>query len=445
MKTLPPTPSIDRLFKLPIDAFHKIAQASATLQDNDYLHWDALRFKTPPNGLTAEEWWLALKLKRSSNNITMPLLLAKNGDVLSVARHAKIEAGVARMDRTLAGHVVMHELTRNHATRDQFIASSLMEEAIHSSLFEGAVSTRETAKDMLRSGRKPINRDERMILNNYRAMVRIREMAKAPLTLDSLLELHRILTDGTLDKPEEAGRIQQVGDVRVHIVDDKLHRVIFEPPPAEQLAKRLENLIAFANADEIVDGQYTHPVVRAILLHFQLAYDHPFYDGNGRTARTLFYWSMLRRGYWLAEYLSISRLLYQKRQPYELAYLQVESDKQDSTYFVLQQLDVLERAVLELFDYVGRKSFAQQQLKNLLNRRDDLNHRQLALLDHALRKPDAEYTHESHANSHRISIMTARNDILILVKRGWIQKIRRGKRFFYHPAKNLDKKLVLKS
>jgi hypothetical protein len=55
MKTLPPTPSIDRLFKLPIDAFHKIAQASATLQDNDYLHWDVLRFKTPPNGLTTEE------------------------------------------------------------------------------------------------------------------------------------------------------------------------------------------------------------------------------------------------------------------------------------------------------------------------------------------------------------------------------------------------------
>ena len=53
------------------------------------------------------------------------------------------------------------------------------------------------------------------------------------------------------------------------------------------------------------------PVLRATLpaIHFMVGYDHYFEDGNGRTARAFFYWSMLRQGYWLAEFLSISRVL----------------------------------------------------------------------------------------------------------------------------------------
>lgn len=419
-----------------------VVQAAQRMADDDYLHWEKLRQLPAPAGLTSKEWWLALKFKRAGSRIAFPVLLATNGQALSVTRHARLDSGMARMDRLLAGRVAMPEAARNEATKDQFIASSLMEEAIHSSLFEGAVSTREVAKDMLRSQRAPVNRDERMILNNYQAMYRLREMAKAPLSLATVLEIHRILTDGTLDKPGEAGRLQHPGDQRVNIVDDRLHRIVYTPPPAEQLPERMARLVEFANADDTVDGQYVHPVLRSILLHFQLAYDHPFYDGNGRTARALFYWSMLRRGYWLAEFFSISRPLYRQRQPYELAYQQVESDQQDGTYFVLQQLDVLDRAVDELFAYVERKSKAQRLLRMRLQGRDDLNHRQLALLDHALRNPDAIYTHDSHANSHRMSIVTARADLLALVRRGWLKKSRSGKRLVYQPVKDLELRLI---
>ena len=443
MKPIPAAPAFDQVFRLPAPRFSALAKAAQFLDDGDYFHWDKLRhLPAPPDGLNHLEWWLALKLKRVGSRIAFPNLRATNGEALSVSRHARIDAGVARMDRFLAGRVAMPEAARNAATKDQFIASSLMEEAIHSSLFEGAVSTREAAKDMLRSQREPINRDERMILNNYRAMSRMQDMAKAPLTIDAVLELHHILTEGTLDKPDEAGRLQQPGDQRVNIVDDRLHRIVYTPPPAEQLPERMARLVEVANAEDTIDGQYVHPVMRSILLHFQLAYDHPFYDGNGRTARALFYWSMLRRGYWLAEFFSISRPLYRQRQPYELAYMQVESDEQDGTYFVLQQLDVLERAVEDLFEYVERKSKAQRQLRLRLQGRDDFNHRQLALLTHALRHSDAIYTHESHANSHRMSIMTARADLLDLVERGWLVKSKSGKRLVYQPSKDLESKLA---
>lgn len=443
MKAIPPAPPVEELWNsVPPERLSEIIRASARLDDVDYLHWDKLRHLTPPEGISSKEWWYALKFKRSVSQTQFPALEATNGQPLAVSRHVRLDAGFARMDRLLAGQVAMPEATRSASTRDQFIASSLMEEAIHSSLFEGAVSTREEAKDMLRSERAPINRDERMILNNYRAMVRIREMARDPLSFDAVMELHRVLTDGTLDRPEQAGRLQRPGDERVAIVDNKLHRIVYSPPPAGQLPERMLRLIEFANAEDIVGGQYVHPVLRSILLHFQLAYDHPFLDGNGRTARAIFYWSMLRRGYWLAEYFSISRPLIRRRQNYEEAYLQVESDEQDGTYFVLQQLDVLDKAVDDLFAYVKRKSMAQIQLRKRLKGRADLNNRQLALLDHALRHSDANYTHESHANSHRISIMTARSDLLELVERGWLEKRSAGKRFVYEPVHNLEHRFI---
>lgn len=441
MKAIPDAPSVDALFNLPRPDFARIVHAAMQLDDSAYLHWDSLRHRTPPDGLSHREWWLALKFRRMNAALAFPKLHGKGGQALTVNRPARVDAGMARMDRLLAGRVAMPEVTRNPATRDEYIASSLMEEAIHSSLFEGAVSTREEAKDMLRSARAPINRDERMILNNYHAMQQLREMANEPLSLDGVLELHRTLTDDTLDKPEQSGRIQTPDDARIRIIDDRIGRVVHVPPPAEQLPERMQRLIAFANADDIVDGQYVHPVLRSILLHFQLAYDHPFYDGNGRTARALFYWSMLRHGYWLAEFLSISRPIYQQRRPYERAFLEVESDRQDATYFVLQQLDVLQQAVDELFAHVERKNQAQTRLRQEIKRRDDLNHRQLAILDHALRHPEARYSHASHANSHRISTITARSDLHGLVALGWLRKSRVSKRDVYTPVEDLARLL----
>jgi len=57
----------------------------------------------------------------------------------------------------------------------------------------------------------------------------------------------------------------------------------------------MEAMCAFVNGRDT--EPFIHPAIRAMILHFWLAYDHPFVDGNGRTARALFYWAMLRPGH----------------------------------------------------------------------------------------------------------------------------------------------------
>ena len=131
--------------------------------------------------------------------------------------------------------------------------------------------------------------------------------------------------------------------------------VLHQPPPAEHLPARLQALCDFANGDSDDEDTFIHPVVRAILLHFWLAYDHPFEDGNGRTARVLFSWFMRTKGYWLVEYLSISKILREAPGQYNRAFLLTETDEGDTTYFLIHQLGVIERAIDELHKYLRRK------------------------------------------------------------------------------------------
>ena len=129
---------------------------------------------------------------------------------------------------------------------------------------------------------------------------------------------------------------------------------------------RMKQLCDFANDDGAKGDNFIHPVVRAIVLHFWLAYDHPFVDGNGRTARALFYWSMLRHDYWLVEYLTISSIIRQQTKQYARAFLNTEQDDNDLTYFLLYHTQVIERSIQAFQDYLARKIQERRRLGRVL-------------------------------------------------------------------------------
>jgi Fic family protein len=280
-----------------------------------------------------------------------------------------------------------------------------------------------------------------MIANNYRALQYMREDPERDLTPEAVLELHRIVTEGTLANPEAAGRLQRPDEERVAVFDrDDSERPVHRPPPAEQLPERMELLCRFANgADD--EGQFVHPVVRAILLHFWLAYDHPFEDGNGRTARILFFWAMLRHDYWLAEYLPISRFIRKAPAQYERAFLETETDEGDTTYFLIHQLMVVQQAIEDLHQYLQRKTAEQSEVKRMLRDAADLNGRQLALLTHAAKHSDHTYTFGGHARSNRVTHETARADLGELADKGFLIRRRRGRTYIFEVPADLPERL----
>lgn len=360
-----------------------------------------------------------------------PLPLADaHGEPFYIAVSDEAQRLLHEIDRD-AGPIVVGE------NRDRFIVSSVIEEAITSSQLEGASTTRLAAKEMLRSGRPPRDRDERMIFNNYRAMELIRRRRSERLSSAFIFELHEVITRDTLDTADGAGRFRRANEDIV-IVDEADGVVVHVPPPAETLAERLDALCRFANGGEV--GFFLHPVLRAVLSHFWLAYDHPFIDGNGRTARALFYWSMLNQGYWLAEFISISRILKTAHAQYSRAFLFTETDGNDTTYFALQQLRVQRRAMDDLAAEVRSRTAQIAATRDELRLSGRFNVRQLALLTHALQHPDTVYTIEAHRRSHNVVYQTARTDLLELAEEGLLRQQKSGKKFVFVASPRLRRR-----
>lgn len=436
-----PAPTAAELFdRLEAKAAIAGMRAPAEVIPRDrYPHWDKLRYLPPPADLDHDQWWLKIKVARD-DEMRQLTLTDSEGNPFGCTLPDLVLRHLHHIDQRCSGEVAMDEVvTSEHEAGRRFLVNSLMEEAIRSSQLEGATTSRVVAKEMLRSGRAPRDRSERMILNHYRALDFMREEMGETLTPQSILELHRIVTEGTLDDPTAAGRLQRPGEPRVAVFDRDEGDPIHIPPPAEQLPERMELLCRFANEG---DGEpFVHPVLRAILLHFWLAYDHPFEDGNGRTARILFFWAMQSRGYWLAEYLPISRLIRNAPAKYARAFMETESDGGDTTYFLIHQLELIERAIADLHVYLKRKVAEVRDVEELLHGNVDLNGRQLALLTDAARRPGAVYSFDSHATSHRVSHETARSDLRALVARDLLVPRRKGRRHLFEPAPDLPDRL----
>ena len=437
----PPIAELIRHLASPVTAeefFQRIFDSSSA--GDRYLPWDELRRRPPPEGLTSQEWWISVKLARHGMQRPLPLT-DTGGGRFTYALPDDVLRGIELVDKHTSGRIGIPELATPYApTRDRYVISSLIEEAITSSQLEGASTTHQVAKDMLRTGRKPRTRSERMIVNNYLGMLRVREVRHEALTPALICEFHRIITDGTLE-PDNCGRIQLPGDARV-VVGDHEGEVMHVPPPAEELPGRLQRLCDFANG--VSDTAYVPPVVRAVVAHFMLAYDHPFVDGNGRTARLLFYWSMLSQDYWLAEFLPISRLLAKAPAKYARSFLHSEQDDGDLTYFVLYQLGIIQRAIADLHEYLDRKVTETRQLRKALAAMSrQFNHRQIALLEHAIKNPNARYTVASHGRSHNITPQTARTDLQGLERQGLLLKAASARGFAWTPAEDLSQRLQL--
>ena len=408
----------------------------------EYLHWERLKYKPLPDNVeNHEDWWYITKFRRSSSYRQLSFT-SKSEKPFVYWVPDPLQQRLYEVDQQASGRVQIAEEVTNPATRDRYLVNSLIEEAIASSQLEGASTTHGVAKEMLRESRRPKDKSERMIFNNYQAMSFIRDVVDQPLSRELILELHRIVTERTLEDPSTVGRFRSANE-DVAVYDERDNTLLHVPPNANELESRIKKICKFANSKEN-QGEFLHPVIRSILLHFMIGYDHPFVDGNGRTARALFYWAMAKHGYWMMDYISISTILKMGPAKYARAYLYTENDDNDTTYFIDFNLRVIIQAIENLQKYLARKAKEMKQVESILGTSiftKNLNYRQLAVLSYALRNPTGTYSIESHRKSHNISYPTARSDLLQLVDFELLVKRKFGNTFVFTPDENIQQRL----
>lgn len=378
----------------------------------DYEYWDKAKYKKLPESFTPQMLWTYVKASRLRSTIPV---WNKYGINLCVT--SQMQRLCHEFDMKF-GSFWEVEGDSQSAEKKYYLSSSLMEEAIYSSKMEGASTTRIVAKDMLRKKKSPQNKSQQMIVNNYNTIQYIVEHKEQPLTEELLLTIHRLMTEKTLDNPEDAGRFRT--NDKVVVADMVEGDIIYTPPSFQEIPEFVESLCNFFNNDN--PRTFIHPIIRGIIVHFMLAFMHPFVDGNGRTARALFYWYMLKEGYKLTEYMSISRVIAKSKTNYEKAFRYVENDGNDMGYFVAYNLGALEKSFQQLRDYIQRKQREKRAASSFMMA-GNINQRQALILQRLKEEPDTIFTVKDVQEQFSISSMTARKDLSDLVRQNYMTEI----------------------
>ncbi|MDO8554776.1 MAG: Fic family protein [Candidatus Micrarchaeota archaeon] len=400
--------------------------------NDDYLSWEEIKRHSPlPAGIDAKKLWTLVRMSRGHMS---DITLGRYWFFFNLYTSSNMQQKLHEIDLNSGGLPVTGLKISNEDKR-MYVISSMMEEAIASSQLEGAATTRKVAKEMLRTGRKPRNVAEKMILNNYNSMNNLSSMTEKPLTIELIREIQSTITKDTLEKKEWEGKFRDHDELRVHW--NPTGEILHTPPQHEEIEELLKKYCEFANSN---DARYIHPVVKAAILHFLMGYIHPFEDGNGRTARTITYWYLLRNRYWIIKFMTISRVINHAKTKYAQAYLNSETDDNDITYFIKFQIDAIDQALKDLRDYIKRKLEEKKDMYRFL-KIPGINERQAQILLEFFNEPNRIMTIEEVETQFLVVYQTARVDMLVLEKTGFLEKKKAGKKLLFFRAYKFEKVL----
>lgn len=257
-----------------------------------------------------------------------------------------------------------------------------------------------------------------MIVNNYLTISQIVDNQKQPITQERLFEVHRLITHQTMDDADDEGVYRDNNDINV--VDAIDGEIVHIPPDFQEVPALMDELLRFFNNDDT--EKFIHPIIKGCIIHFMIGYIHPFVDGNGRTARALFYWYLLKNGYWLTEYLSISRLIVKSKSQYAKAFIHSEVDENDLTYFLNYKMKVMKRAFDSLQEYIQRKINEKKQSTDF-QKIKGINQRQALILKWLMEESDLLFSVREIETRFNVSNHTARTDLTGLEGMGYLDAI----------------------
>lgn len=383
--------------------------------NDDYLYWSDVKYRAQLLGIGKENLWEIVKYTRKKTDVAI------NGfEGIHFSLTNSMQRLCHEFDMNFGGSWGGAKIfPQDKNSQELYLISSIMEEAIASSQMEGAATTRKVAKEMLRKKMSPRDKGQRMILNNYNTINFICEHAKEDLTQERIMQIHSMMTDGALDVGDAVGRFRKE-DENIVVGNGITGETVHTPPPAGCLPEFIEQLCRFFNDKS--PAMFIHPIIRGIIIHFLIGYYHPFADGNGRTARALFYWYMMKNDYWLVQYLSISRVIKGSKRAYEKAFLYSEHDANDIGYFVKYNLDVLRKSFEELKKYLIKKYDEGKKSERLLHL-GNISQRQAGILNLYIENPDLVLSSVDVMGKFGVSAGTAKSDLRDLAQKGYLREI----------------------
>ena len=216
----------------------------------------------------------------------------------------------------------MKQLLSVPASNQSFGLQAMTEEIHATFQIESIRSSRNSIRHIL-NGYAPRNEEESRIYGMKRGLDFIADRQNA-ITEENLHQLYQISSGDYLPDEDRLLPDHFYRHDHVYVVGGEESR---EGLPAQQLPDAMKRLVDFTNAKDGINELH-----KAAILHFAFAYYHPYFDGNGRTARLLHLWYLVQQGYPAALFTPFSRYIAENKGAYYKAYERVERNALISGY-----------------------------------------------------------------------------------------------------------------
>lgn len=374
-----------------------------------YTNKQETMYRLPMN-TDIEDFWPAELQYRKDRSLVLPLC-SFDGNAYWYSRTERfLESAdtITAMARSASDTSLFAELQ----------ADSLIDEAYFSSAIEGAFSTKDKARLLIESGRTPADKNERMIFNNYKALRFALEQLDEPISEQTVVKIAGILTDGT----EEESPVTGYRDAPVYVVS-RTGETVYTAPSAHCVPGMMDALFAYINDPSV------HPVEKAVIAHAYFVTVHPFFDGNGRTARALTYMILLQSGYDFFRYVPISGILAENRPRYykALRSCQDTANGGDFTYFT----DFYTSLLADTLQTLQKRLAAMRKYEALKETLGSADHRLLKGACWMATGGIPTITAAKWQNKFGVSFETARTDLMELTRLGFLSRRTEGRKLFF--------------
>lgn len=383
---------------------------------NKYLTKDQLRYRVKAADFNA--YWADIEKQRLENSIKLPLLDKEKRNLYYNLTEETIQ-NINQIEE-LAKKANIEDIIPDDI-KSSSLVETLIDEAFSSSVIEGAHSTRKRAMEMILNQEAPVNKSEKMILNNYTTLKYTMDNIDRDIDHDYIIDIWKMLTINTLDK-EDITTGYRDRDVFVKSSES----IIYQGPEPKDVIPMMDSLTNYINSIEDIN-----PIIKSCIIHYYFVYVHPFIDGNGRTARALMNLYLIKYEMDFFKYFSISKILTEKRSAYYKAIKCSEDFGSDLTYFI----DFYSKLLLDTIKSIKQSyvnTYGQKLVfDTLVDKNIIINDREEKLITSLLKGKRLIIDVKDYTKMMKVVQETGRKDLDNLYNIGILSKIKRGNKYIY--------------
>ncbi|EAP3462081.1 Fic family protein [Salmonella enterica] len=318
---IPPTTKIGQL----VPQWDELMKIFNHIRPSDYLPWSLYHHAIPVKA-DSHKMWALEKLFRLNTAYKLNYF-SELGHGLHFNMTPKLQAFCSQIDTHCTTSAV--ELLEARANKHGFIIDDrFMMEPVESALLAGAT---DDAADWFYDwdGESEIAAStpaQTMVQNTVMMFNEVSEHAASgkALAIADVEAWVRVLIGGNPNKA-----VYRVTEMKGYGKNE-----FMSPPRIANVKRQLGRFVQFVNSQTNEPGKFIHPFIFASILHFIVAYEKMFVDGNGRIARAMFYWWMLRNGYDAMKLISLSHGISGREESLVAGFCRTEFDLFDLTYFL---------------------------------------------------------------------------------------------------------------